>query len=352
MWLSATLGMATKLVEAVLGQRYKKIMPDGSVAGGPMYYIREGLGIPWLAGAYAFFMGAKPLFSTSTVQSNSIALALKTQFGLNPWLSGLGLAILTWLVVIKGIKSIGKVTELLSPFMVVLYLFGALFTIFYFMDKIPDALSLIFVGAFKPSSVAGGVAGVTIARAIRYGLSRGSYSNEAGAGTAGVYHASAKTSEPVRQGLLAALDVFIDTIVICSLTALAVLVSGAWTEGTSTEMTANAFNLALPQFGGIIVAASSLLFGYSSLIAVTYYGEIAFSYLWGIRIRIPYRWIFCCIILVGAGLKVEVAWSIGDFFNGMMTLTNLIGVLGLTGVAITAIKSYLKELDQNRRGQT
>jgi AGCS family alanine or glycine:cation symporter len=135
------------------------------------------------------------------------------------------------------------------------------------------------------------------------------------------------------------------------LTALAVIVSGAWTEGTSTEMTANAFNLALPQFGGIIVAASSLLFGYSSLIAVTYYGEIAFSYLWGIRIKIPYRWIFCGIILVGAGLKVEVAWSIGDFFNGMMTLTNLIGVLGLTGVAITAIKSYLKELDQKRRGQ-
>jgi AGCS family alanine or glycine:cation symporter len=317
-----------------------------------MYYIREGLGLPWLAGAYAFFMGAKPLFSTSTVQSNSIALALKTQFGLNPWLSGLGLAILTWLVVIKGIRSIGRVTELLSPFMVVLYLFGALFTIFYFMENIPQALSLIFVGAFKPSSVAGGVAGVTIARAIRYGLARGSYSNEAGAGTAGVYHASAQTSEPVRQGFLAALDVFIDTIVICSLTALAVLVSGAWTEGTSTEMTANAFNLALPQFGGIIVAASSLLFGYSSLIAVTYYGEIAFSYLWGIRIKVPYRWFFCGIILIGAGLKVEVAWSIGDFFNGMMTLTNLIGVLGLSGVAIVSIKTYLRELDQKRRGQT
>jgi len=349
MWLSATLGMATKLVEAVLGQKYKKIMPDGSVAGGPMYYIKEGLGLPWLAGAYAFFMGAKPLFSTSTVQSNSIALALKTQFGLNPWLSGLGLAILTWLVVIKGIKSIGKVTELLSPLMVVLYLFGALFTIVYYGSNIPHAISLIFVGAFKPTAVAGGVAGMTVARAIRYGLSRGSYSNEAGAGTAGVYHASARTSEPVRQGFIAALDVFIDTIVICSLTAFAVLVSGAWTEGTSTEMTANAFNMALPQFGGIIVAASSLLFGYSSLIAVTYYGEIAFSYLWGIRIKVPYRWIFCGIILIGAGLKVEVAWSIGDFFNGMMTLTNLIGVLGLTGVALTSIKGYLKELDQKRR---
>ena len=349
MWLSATLGMATKLVEAVLGQKFKKIMPDGSVAGGPMYYIKEGLGIPWLAGAYAFFMGCKPLFSTSTIQSNSIALALKTQFGLNPWFSGLGLAILTWLVVIKGIKSIGKVTELLSPLMVLLYLFGALFTIAYFGSNIPHALSLIFAGAFKPSAVTGGVAGMTIARAIRYGLSRGSYSNEAGTGTAAVYHASAMTSEPVRQGLIAALDVFIDTIVICSLTAFAVLVSGAWTEGTSTQMTANAFNLALPHFGGMIVAASSLLFGYSSLIAVTYYGEIAFSYLWGIRIKLPYRWIFCCIIVIGAGLKVEVAWSIGDFFNGMMTISNLIGVLGLTGIAIAAVKSYLRELDQKKR---
>lgn len=346
MWLSATLGMATKLVEAVLGQKFKKIMPDGSVAGGPMYYIREGLGLPWLAAIYAFFMGCKPLFSTSTIQSNSIALVMKSELGINPWVSGLGLAVLTWLVVIKGIKVIGKVTEFLSPLMVALYIFGAMFTIIVFYEQIPHALSLIFTGAFKPSAITGGIAGATVARAIRYGLSRGSYSNEAGTGTAGVYHASAKTSEPVRQGLIASLDVFIDTLVICSLTALTVLVTGAWTEGTSTEMTAHAFNMAMPQFGGLIVMASSFLFGYSSLIAVTYYGEIAFSYLWGIRIKIPYRWVFCGIIFVGAALKVEVAWSIGDFFNGMMTLTNLIGLLGLTGIAITAIKTYLKDLQK------
>jgi AGCS family alanine or glycine:cation symporter len=273
---------------------------------------------------------------------------MKSELGINPWFSGLGLAVLTWLVVIKGIKVIGKVTEFLSPFMVVLYIFGATFTLVVFYDQIPHALSLIFVGAFKPSAITGGVAGATVARAIRYGLSRGSYSNEAGTGTAGVYHASAKTSEPVRQGLIAALDVFIDTLVICSLTAITVLVTGAWTEATSTEMTANAFNLAMPQIGGLIVMASSFLFGYSSLIAVTYYGEIAFSYLWGIRIKVPYRWLFCGIIFVGAVLKVEVAWSIGDVFNGMMTLSNLIGLVGLTGVAITAIKKYLEDLDKQR----
>jgi alanine or glycine:cation symporter, AGCS family len=342
MWLSALLGMATKLAEAVLGQTFKRIMPDRSTAGGPMYYIRYGLKIPWLAAAYAFFMGCKPLFSTSTVQSNSIALALKTQLNLAPWVSGLGLAFLTWLVIIKGIKVIARVTEFLSPFMVILYVVGAAVTIIMFYQQIPHAFSLIFTGAFKPSSVAGGIAGITVLKAMRYGVSRGSYSNEAGTGTAAVYHATARTSEPVRQGFIASLDVFIDTIVICTLTALTVLVSGVWTEGTSTGMTAAAFNASLPRAGGLIVAASSFLFGYSSLIAVTYYGEIAFSYLWGIKIKLPYRWIFCIIIFIGALLKVEVAWSIGDVFNGLMAVSNLIGVLGLSGVFISAVRKYLK----------
>ena len=219
MWLGAVVGMATKLVETVLGQKFKQVMPDGTVAGGPMYYIAHGLRLPWLAGIFAFFMGCKPLFSTSSIQSNSIALVLKTELGLAPWISGLGLAILTWLVIIGGIKSIARVAEILSPFMVILYILGALVTIVIFAANIPQAFSLIFVGAFKPSAITGGVAGMTVARAIRYGLSRGAYSNEAGTGTAAVFHASAKTSEPVRQGLLASLDVFADTIIICTLTA-------------------------------------------------------------------------------------------------------------------------------------
>ena len=346
MWMGALLGMATKLVEAVLGQKFKKIMPDGSIAGGPMYYISEGLKLPWLAGIFAFFMGCKPLFSTSTIQSNSIALAVKTQLGIEPWISGLGLAVLTWLVIIGGIKSIAKVTEFLSPFMVFLYILGGMITLIIFAPRLPHALSLIFIGAFKPSAITGGVAGMTVARAVRYGLARGAYSNEAGTGTAAVFHATAKTSEPVRQGLIASLDVFIDTLVICTLTALTVLASGVWTEGTSTEMTAAAFNAALPQVGGLIVAISSFLFGYSSLIAVTYYGEISFSYLFGVWIKRPYRWMFCLMILVGAVLEVEVAWSIGDVINGMMAFTNLFGILGLSALAIYAIKDYLKNIDK------
>lgn len=343
MWVGALLGMTTKLVEAVLGQTFKKVMPDGLVAGGPMYYIRDGLKLPWLAGIFAFFMGCKPLFSTSTIQSNSIALALRTQFGVAPWLSGLLLAGLTWLVIIGGIKSIARVAEILSPFMVLLYILGALVTIGIFAAQIPHALALIFVGAFRPSAIAGGVAGMTVARALRYGLARGAYSNEAGTGTAAVFHAAARTSAPVRQGLIASLDVFIDTLIICTLTALTVLVTGVWTEGTSTQMSAAAFNAALPGVGGTVVAASSLLFGYSSLIAVPYYAEISFGYLLGLWIRKPFRWIFCLVIFIGAILEVEEAWSIGDVFNGMMAFTNLIGIIGLSAAAVSAVKAYLKE---------
>lgn len=346
MWLSALVGMATKIVEVVLGQKFKQHAPNGTVAGGPMYYISQGLGLRWLAGTFAFFMGCKALFATTAIQSNSIAVALETQMGLDPWISGVGLALVVWLVIIGGIRSIARVTMFLSPFMVLLYIGGAMATVALFVTEIPKALSLIFVGAFSPQAVGGGVAGATVATAVRYGLARGTYSNEAGTGTAAVFHAAARTREPVRQGLIASLDVFIDTLVICTLTALAVLVTGSWTEGTSTEMTVNAFNAALPGVGGILVVACSVLFGFSSLIANPYYGEISFAYLFGVRIRLPFRWIFCGMILLGSVLRVEVAWSIGDVFNGMMALTNLIGILGLAGLAIAAIHRYMAKLER------
>jgi AGCS family alanine or glycine:cation symporter len=347
MVLSALLGMATKIVEVVLGQRFRTRAPDGTVAGGPMYYISEGLRLRWLAGIFAFFMGSKALFATTTIQSNSIAVALQTQMGLEPWISGLGLAFLVWLVIIGGIKSIARVTVFLSPFMVFLYIVGGLVTVALFAPKIPEALSLIFIGAFNPQAVGGGVAGATVATAMRYGLARGAYSNEVGTGTGAVFHAAARTSEPVRQGLIASLDVFIDTIVICTLTALSVLVTGVWTEGTSTQMTVNAFNAAIPGIGGLIVAASSLLFGFSSLIANPYYGEISYAYLFGFRIRTAFRWTYCGVIFLGSVLQVEVAWSIGDVFNGMMAFTNLIGILGLSGLAVVSVRRYMAKMYAN-----
>ncbi len=351
MWLAAFFGMATKIVEAVLGQRFRTIAPDGSIAGGPMYYISRGLGLGWLASIFAFFMGGKALFATTIVQSNSIALALKTQAGIEPWISGLVLAVLVWLVIIGGIKWIARVTVILSPVMVILYIGGALITIAVFANRIPEAFSLILKGAFNPQAVGGGVAGATIAHAIRQGFAKGAYSNEAGTGTAAVFHAAARTSEPARQGMIASLDVFIDTLVVCTLTALAVLVTGVWTEGISTEMTVNAFNTAIPGVGGLIVAASSLLFGFSSLIANPYYGEISYSYIFGPRIRKPFRWTFCIFIFLGASMGVETSWSIGDIFNGMMALTNLIGVAILSGVAISTVGTFLKKIDREEESE-
>jgi len=351
MWILALLGMATKIVEAVLGQIYRRTAPDGTVRGGPMYYISQGLGMTWLAGIFAFFMGSKALFATTLIQSNSIALALNTTLGLDFWIAGLALAIAVWLVIIGGIQSIARVTVWLSPAMVILYIGGALATILLFADRIPQAFDLIFTGAFRPASVGGGVMGVTVARAIRYGLARGAYSNEAGTGTAAVFHAAARTTDPARQGLVASLDVFVDTIIICTLTALAVLVTGVWTSGTSTEMTANAFNAALPGVGGLIVAAASALFGFSSLIANPYYGEISFGYLFGENIRLPFRWIYCGMIFLGAVLGVETTWGIGDIFNGGMAFTNLIGLVGLAGVAVSSVRSFLARQDGGSRAE-
>jgi AGCS family alanine or glycine:cation symporter len=348
MWLSALVGMATKIAEAVLGQRFRQTAEDGSVSGGPMYYLSVGLGMPWMAAVFAFFMGGKALFATTLVQSNSIAIALEAQVGLPGWVSGLGVAVLVWLVIIGGIRSIARVTLLLSPAMVLLYVSGALVTVALHAGRIPQALELILRGAFDPAAVGGGVVGATLATTMRFGLARGAYSNEAGTGTAAVFHAAARTGEPVRQGLIASLDVFIDTLVVCSLTALAVLTTGAWTEGTSTGMTVNAFNTAMPGVGGLIVAASSLLFGVSSLIANPYYGEISFAYLMGARIRTPFRWIFCGMIFLGAVMEVETTWSVGDVFNGMMTVTNLVGVVGLSGLAVASVNAYLSRMSEPR----
>ena len=346
MWISAFFGMATKLVEATLGQRFKVASADGAVAGGPMYYITSGLGWPWLGALFAVCMGCKALFSTSIVQSNSIAVALHSQMGGPSWVFGLVLAGCTWLAIIGGLQSIVRVTMLLTPLMVALFFGGAATALIRFGDRVPDALRLIVVGAFEPQAVGGGVAGATLATAMRFGLARGAYSNEAGTGTAGVFHASAKTSEPTRQGLLASLDVFLDTFVVCTLTAMVVIVTGAWKGGaTSTAMAADAFSQAAPLVGGWIVALSSLLFGLSSLIGTPYYGETAFGYLLGVRIKIPFRWVYCGMVFVGPLLTARLAWSLGDILNGCMTITNVVGLIGLAGLASKLVGDFTYRSD-------
>ncbi|NVM03535.1 MAG: sodium:alanine symporter family protein [Candidatus Helarchaeota archaeon] len=341
MWISGFLGMTTKFVEVVLGLKYRKTNPDGSIIGGPMYYIQEGLGWKWLAIVFTLGMGIKTAISTSMVQSNSISVAFKSQFGIPMPISGFVMAVGTLIVIIGGIKTIGKVTEILAPFMALLYLIGGFVTLIIYNKFLPSILLAIIKNAFTGRAAAGGFIGATFFSAIRYGVARGIYSNEAGTGSSPIAHAAAKTNEPVRQGLIAMIDVFVDTIVICTLTGLVVLSTGEWVKGTtSTEMTANAFNSGIPIVGGLIVTLSSFLFGYTTLISWSYYGEQCFSYIFGIGVKKIFRWFYCIIIFFGGLFKVETVWNIGDTLNGIMAIPNIIAILWLSREVINLTKGY------------
>jgi AGCS family alanine or glycine:cation symporter len=342
MWLSALLGMATMYAESVLGIKYRIKLKDGTMAGGPMYYIRDGLGWRWLAGIFAFFMGIKALFSTTMVQSNSISLVISKQTGLPMLAVAAGLAVITWIVIVGGIPRIGQIAEGLTPVMSAIYVGSGLLILIIFVDEIPNAIGLILTHAFSPMAAAGGFAGASVQAAMRYGVARGAYSNEAGTGSAPVAHGAAKTKNPVQQGLIAMLGVFVDTLIICTMTALVILVTGVWQSGqTSTALTSEAFSYAFPAIGGWVVLLSSLLFGYSSLLSWPYYGEQSFAYLFGVRIKKPYRWAFCLMILIGGITRVEFVWNIGDILNGMMAIPNLIAILALSGVVVKLTKEQL-----------
>ena len=344
MWISAIFGMATKFSEVLLGVLYRKTNPDGTVLGGPMIYLKEA--IKWkgigkkLAVFSAFAMGMKALFSTSMVQSNSIAQGIESQWGIDNWMTGIFLAIITWVVIVGGIKSIGRTAEFLAPFMSILYIAFGVSVIALLWREIPGVFSAIFSEAFTGTAVAGGFAGWMMG--VRYGVARGSYSNEAGIGSAAVAHAAAKTDSPVKQGLIAMLDVFIDTIIICSITAFVVLATGIWQSGlTSTAAVADAFNDTIP-FGGVVVVLSSLLFGYSSMITWPYFGEQAFASIFGFGVKKWFRYAFCILIILGSFIKVETVWQMVDFFNGLMAIPNLIGLLAMSGIIVKVTASYFK----------
>lgn len=346
MWISAIFGMATKYSEVLLGVLYRKTNPDGTVLGGPMIYLKEA--IKWkglgkkLAVFSAFAMGMKALFTPSMVQSNSIALVVESQWGIDNWITGIFLAIITWVVIVGGIKSIGRTAEFLAPFMSFLYIAFGVSVMALLWREIPGVFSAIFSEAFTGTAVAGGFSGWMMG--VRYGVARGSYSNEAGIGSAAVAHAAAKTDSPVKQGLIAMLDVFIDTIIICSITAFVVLATGIWQSGsTSTAAVADAFEATIP-FGGVVVVLSSLLFGYSSMITWPYFGEQAFASIFGFGVKKWFRYAFCILIILGSFIKVDTVWQMGDFFNGMMAIPNLIGLLAMSGIIIKITKSYFQKL--------
>jgi AGCS family alanine or glycine:cation symporter len=340
-WCYGFFATVIKLTEAVLGIRYRSIR-EGHVSAGPMHYLREGLRSPTLAWIYALVAGIAALTTTPFTQPNSMAVVMESQFHIPTWASGIGIAVLAWLVIIGGVRSIGRVAEKLAPLKVGLYLAGGLWVILFHAGHVPEVFALIFREAFSLEAAKGGTAGVGIMVAMRYGLARGIYANEAGYGTAAVAYGSARSEQPLQQGLNAVMEVFIVSFVTSSISALTILVSGVWQSGkTSTALVASAFDTAIP-VGGWVVAFCSFLFGYTTLIGWAYYGEQFLEYIVGARVTKPYRWVYCGLIYFGAVGKPETVWAWGDLMNGLQIFPNMVGVIGLSGVVLAALREREK----------
>jgi AGCS family alanine or glycine:cation symporter len=314
------------------------VLDGDRVSAGPMQYLKTGMKSPALAWTYALVAGVAALTTTPFTQPNSMAVVLQSQFGVQTWVSGVVIAVLAWLVIIGGIKAIARAAEKLAPLKVSLYLAGGLIVIATHARHIPAVVSLIFREAFSLGAAGGAAAGIGIMVAMRYGLARGIYANEAGYGTAAVAYGTARSRRPVQQGLNAVMEVFIVSFVTSSISALTILLSGTWRSGlTSTAAVAAAFDTAIP-FGGWVVAFCACLFGYTTLIGWAYYGEQFLEYVLGRRVTMPYRWIYCGLVVFGAIGKVETIWAWGDLMNGLQIFPNLVGVLGLSGLAAAALK--------------
>jgi alanine or glycine:cation symporter, AGCS family len=331
-WVYGFFATAIKFSEAVLGVRFR-VARGEQVWSGPMYYLRDGLKSPFLASTYALVAATAALTTTPFTQPNSIAVVWQSEFGVPTWMAGVGIAVLTWLVIIGGVKSIGRVAEKLSPLKVGLYLAGGLVVIATHITVVPEILALVVREAFSTRAATGTVAGMAVMVGIRYGIARGIYANEAGYGTAAVAYGTAKSARPEQQGLNAVMEVFIISFVTSTISAMTILVTGAWESGlTSTAAVASAFNASMPVVGGWIVAFSAFLFGYTTLIGWAYYGEQFFEYILGVRVTTPYRWIYCLLIVFGAQARVETVWAWGDLMNGLQIFPNVIGLIGLSGV--------------------
>ncbi|HEX9365863.1 MAG TPA: amino acid carrier protein [Vicinamibacterales bacterium] len=337
-WVYGFVAMAIKFAEATLGLKFREAKGT-TVLSGPMYYLRDGLKSPALAWTFAFVAAIAALTTTPFTQPNSIALVVNSVFGIPKVAVGIVVAILTWLVIIGGIKSIGRAAEKLSPLKVGLYLAGGLIVILVNAAKIPAVLALVFREALTTHSALG--FGLFIA--MRYGIARGVYANEAGYGTAAVAYGTAQSSQPVQQGLNAIIEVFTVSFVTSTISAMTVLLTGVWEPKTvtSSAAVAAAFNSVMPAVGGWIVAFCVFLFGYTTLIGWAYYGEQFFEYILGRRITLPYRWVYCLLIPFGAVTKVDLVWAWGDLMNALQVFPNLIGLLGLSGLVAVIARDKL-----------
>lgn len=342
MWVSALFGMATKYAEVLLSVEYREKTEDSRYVGGPMYYIEKGTkwNLKWLAILFAVFGSLAAFGIGNLTQSNSVADVLNTTFNIDPLVSGIVMSIVVALVTIGGIRSIGRVTEWLVPFMAVFYIIGGLFIILINIDLLFPAIRFIFEDAFTGSAAVGGFTGSTFAMAIQYGIARGVFTNEAGLGSAPIAHAAAKTDHPVRQALWGIFEVFGDTLVIATITSLVIVVTGVWNTGIDgAPLTTAAFEQGIP-YGGYIVTFGLMLFAFSTILGWSYYGERCIEYLFGQKMTILYRIVFIALIVVGAIGGLTEIWALADTLNGLMIIPNMIAVLILSPVVIRKTKEY------------
>ncbi|MGY0692553.1 alanine/glycine:cation symporter family protein [Virgibacillus sp. FSP13] len=339
MWISALFGMATKYSEAILAVKYRVENSKGEMSGGPMYYLERGLKAKWLGVLFAIFGAIAAFGIGNMVQSNSVSDALERSFNIPPLATGIILTILTGLVILGGIKSIGRVTAFFVPIMALLYVIGGLIIVAMNIDTVPSVIGLIFEDAFTGSALGGGVLGTV----IRYGVARGVFSNEAGLGSAPIAAAAARTDYPGRQALVSMTQVLIDTIIVCSITGITIVMSGLAGSGLEGgDLTAASFTAFLGDTGGYIVTIGIVLFAFSTLVGWSYYGEKCFAYLFNDKAIPYYRVVFVLAVMYGAVEKLDVVWGIADIMNALMAFPNLIGLLGLSGVVVYETKKFLK----------
>lgn len=346
MWMAAFFGMATKYAEGLLAIKYRTKDANGAVAGGPMHYILLGMGEKWrplaiffaLAGVLVALLG----IGTFT-QVNSITESIQNTAQVDPVITALILSIFVGIAVFGGLKSISKVSTAVVPFMAIVYILGTLTVILFNIEKIPATLALIFTSAFSPAAAVGGFAGASIRTAIQNGVARGVFSNESGLGSAPIAAAAAKTNEPVEQGLISMTGTFIDTLIICTLTGLTILVTGVWSgDLNGVALTQSAFSTVFSYFGPSLLTIFLVLFAFTTILGWNYYGERCFEFLFGVRFIWLYRVVFVVMVLLGGFIELDMVWIIADIVNALMALPNLIALLVLSPVVIAETKKYFK----------
>ena len=353
MWMAAFFGMATKYAEGLLAVKYRTTDEHGDIAGGPMYYIRRGMGEKYrpLAGFFAVATVLVAFFGIGTFpQVNAIVDSVELSFGISRVVTDIALTVLIAAITIGGLRSIAEVAARIIPFMAVLYIVICAGIILMHIGEIPAALALILDSAFTGTAAAGGFAGSTVMMAMQNGIARGVFSNESGLGSAPIAAAAAKTKEPAEQGLISMTGTFIDTIIICSMTGLVLVLTGAWHGDTAgAAMTGAAFTSLYGDIGGMLLTVSLALFAFTTILGWNYYGERAVLYLAGVRAILPYRLVFIALIACGAFLKLEAIWVLADIVNGLMAIPNLIALIALSGIVVHETRHYLEKVRRGTR---